>query len=178
MSASAKTTLGLLPPSSRLIFFTLLAASRMISWPVVVSPVNATLPMPGWAAIAAPAVPPGPVTTLTTPGGKPASRASSPRRRADIGELLRVLLAQRGELRERAPALARGPARPAFRGVECRLRGLDGLVDVRLAAERRGRDRRAGRGVDELESLPIGGIDGLAADDHAQRGDIGAGTAG
>ena len=35
-------------------------ASRMISWPVVVSPVNATLPMPGWAAIEAPAVPPGP----------------------------------------------------------------------------------------------------------------------
>jgi hypothetical protein len=55
-SASAKTTLGLLPPSSRLIFFTLPAASRMISWPVPVSPVNATLPMPAWAAMAAPAV--------------------------------------------------------------------------------------------------------------------------
>ena len=40
---------GLLPPSSRLTFFTLPAASRMISWPVVVSPVKATLPMPGWA---------------------------------------------------------------------------------------------------------------------------------
>ncbi len=77
--------LGLLPPSSRLIFFTLLAASRMISWPVVVSPVKATLPTPGCAAIAAPAEPPGPVTTLTTPGGKPASRASSPRRIAVSG---------------------------------------------------------------------------------------------
>ena len=62
---------GLLPPSSSEIFFTLPAASRMISWPVVVSPVNATLPMPGWAAIDAPAVPPGPVTTLRTPGGMP-----------------------------------------------------------------------------------------------------------
>ena len=55
-SASAKTMFGLLPPSSSEIFFTLPEASRMISWPVVVSPVNATLPMPGWAAIAAPAV--------------------------------------------------------------------------------------------------------------------------
>ena len=86
MSASAKTMFGLLPPSSRLIFFTLLEASRMISWPVVVSPVKATLPMPGWAAIAAPAVPPGPVTTLRTPGGKPASSASSPSRIAVSGE--------------------------------------------------------------------------------------------
>ena len=57
----------------------------MISWPVVVSPVNATLPIPGWAAIAAPAVPPGPVTTLNTPGGMPASSASSPSRIAVSG---------------------------------------------------------------------------------------------
>jgi len=57
----------------------------MISWPVVVSPVKATLPTPGCAASAAPALPPGPVTTLTTPGGKPASSASSARRMADNG---------------------------------------------------------------------------------------------
>src|SRR3990172_6136968 len=80
--------LGLLPPSSRLTFFTLFEASRMISWPVVVSPVKATLPTPMWAAIAAPAEPPGPVTTFTTPAGNPASRASSPSRRAVIGERL------------------------------------------------------------------------------------------
>ncbi len=86
MSASAKTMLGLLPPSSSEIFFTFPDASRMISWPVVVSPVNATLPMPGWAAMDAPAVPPGPVTTLRTPAGMPASRASSPRRIAVSGE--------------------------------------------------------------------------------------------
>jgi hypothetical protein len=76
---------GLLPPSSRLTFFTFPAARRRISWPVAVSPVKATLPTPGWAAIEAPAVPPGPVTTLTMPGGKPASRASSPRRMAVSG---------------------------------------------------------------------------------------------
>ena len=85
-SASAKTMFGLLPPSSSEIFFTLPAASRMISWPVVVSPVKATLPMPGWAAMDAPAEPPGPVTTLRTPAGMPASRASSPSRIAVNGE--------------------------------------------------------------------------------------------
>jgi hypothetical protein len=77
---------GLLPPSSSETFFTLPEASRMISWPVVVSPVNATLPTPGWAAMDAPAVPPGPVTTLSTPGGMPASNASSPSRIAVNGE--------------------------------------------------------------------------------------------
>ena len=76
---------GLLPPSSSEIFFTLAEASRMISWPVVVSPVKATFPTPGWAAIEAPALPPGPVTTLRIPAGMPASRASSPRRIAVSG---------------------------------------------------------------------------------------------
>ena len=78
--------LGLLPPSSSEIFFTLFEASRMISWPVVVSPVKATLPMPACPAIAAPAEPPGPVTTFSTPGGIPASSASSPSRIAVNGE--------------------------------------------------------------------------------------------
>ena len=64
---------------------TLPAASRMISWPVVVSPVKAILPTRGCAASAAPAEPPGPVMTLTTPGGKPASSASSPSRIAVSG---------------------------------------------------------------------------------------------
>ena len=77
---------GLLPPSSSEIFFTLPDASRMISWPVVVSPVNATLPTPGCAAMAAPADPPGPVTTLSTPAGMPASSASSASRIAVSGE--------------------------------------------------------------------------------------------
>ena len=57
----------------------------MISWPVVVSPVKATLPIPGCAAIDAPTVPPGPVTTLRTPAGMPASSASSPSRIAVSG---------------------------------------------------------------------------------------------
>ncbi len=86
MSASANTTLGLLPPSSRLTFLIVPAAVRMISWPVAVSPVNAILPTPGWAARPPPTIGPGPVMTLSTPGGNPASRASSPSRSAVRGE--------------------------------------------------------------------------------------------
>ncbi len=86
MSASANTMLGLLPPSSRLTFLMVPAAVRMISWPVAVSPVNATLPTPGCAASPPPTTGPGPVTTLSTPAGSPASSASSPSRRAVSGE--------------------------------------------------------------------------------------------
>ncbi len=85
-SASANTMLGLLPPSSRLTFFTVAAAARRIACPVAVSPVNAILPMPSCAAIAAPTEAPGPVTTLSTPGGSPASSASSAKRMAVSGE--------------------------------------------------------------------------------------------
>ncbi len=58
----------------------------MISWPVAVSPVNAILPTPGCAARPPPTTGPGPVTTLSTPAGRPASSASSPRRSAVSGE--------------------------------------------------------------------------------------------
>src|SRR4029079_10716689 len=63
-------------------------------------PVKATFPIPGWAAIEAPAVPPGPVTTFSTPAGMPASRASSPSRMAvsgvyDAGLRIAVLPAAR-----------------------------------------------------------------------------------
>lgn len=40
-------------------------------------PVKATFPIPIWLEMAAPAVLPSPVKTLTTPGGKPASAMSS-----------------------------------------------------------------------------------------------------
>lgn len=83
-SASGKTKDGDLPPSSRLTFFRLPAAAWTISLPTSVEPVNATLSTSGWAASAAPGVP-SPVTMLTTPGGKPASMISSPRRMAESG---------------------------------------------------------------------------------------------
>lgn len=71
--------LGDLPPSSIVTFFTDPAEAAMIRWPVSHEPVKAILSTSGWAERAAP-VSPAPVTTLTTPGGTPASRQSSAKR--------------------------------------------------------------------------------------------------
>src|SRR5215471_6983952 len=85
MSASLKTTLGDLPPSSREIFFRLPVEAWTISLPTSVDPVNATLSTSSCAARAAPAVSPYPGTMLTTPSGNPASWISSPKRSAVSG---------------------------------------------------------------------------------------------
>jgi hypothetical protein len=50
----------------------------MIDLPVLVSPVNAILSMPGCSTIAWPTLEPGPVITFNTPGGRPTSMAISP----------------------------------------------------------------------------------------------------
>src|SRR5262245_14824096 len=72
-SESAKKMFGDLPPNSSEIFFNVDAALRMMILPTSTLPVNAILSTLGCATIAAPAVSPTPVTTLTTPGGSPAS---------------------------------------------------------------------------------------------------------
>jgi hypothetical protein len=77
MSASRNTTLGLFPPSSRVTGRTRSAAARRISLPTAVLPVNEILSMWGWRTRAAPVSGP-PLTTLTTPGGMPASRQIFP----------------------------------------------------------------------------------------------------
>ncbi|MNV84605.1 hypothetical protein D3C71_1784910 [compost metagenome] len=59
----------------------LLAEALMTSRPTWVEPVNANRLTSGCAASAAPASAPIPVTTLTTPGGRPASSSSSAVRR-------------------------------------------------------------------------------------------------
>ena len=69
-SASAKQMFGLLPPSSSEIRFTFPAARRMTSWPVPVSPVRATLPMPGCDAIADPTDVAGPRHDVEDTGGQ------------------------------------------------------------------------------------------------------------
>jgi hypothetical protein len=74
---------GDLPPSSSETFFMLPVAAVVTSRPTSVEPVKATLSTPGWAAMAAPTTLPGPVTTLITPGGKPAFSASSASRKVD-----------------------------------------------------------------------------------------------
>ncbi len=69
--------LGDLPPSSIVWGIRWSAAACMICLPVTVSPVNETLAMRGLAAIAWPTVRPGPVTTLSTPGGRMSAVSSA-----------------------------------------------------------------------------------------------------
>ncbi len=76
---------GLLPPSSRLTRFTRRAAAAWMLRPVATDPVNDRASTAGCSTSAAPAVSPRPCTTLNTPGGIPASTASSAIRTAAIG---------------------------------------------------------------------------------------------
>ena len=76
---------GDLPPSSSETFFRLPAAARTMILPTSVEPVKAILSTSGCATSGAPASSPKPVTTLTTPGGSPASSISSPSRSAESG---------------------------------------------------------------------------------------------
>src|SRR5581483_7701981 len=84
-SVSSNTSVGFLPPSSRLIVLNSGAAVRAISAPVLVPPVNETVGTFGCATSAAPAFAPYPCTTLNTPAGRPASRHSSVSRWAVVG---------------------------------------------------------------------------------------------
>src|SRR4051795_2266425 len=79
-SASANTMLALLPPSSSVTRFTCSAQPAMMRLPTAVDPVNAILRTSGCSTIRQPTSSPVPTTTLRTPGGMPASRASSPNR--------------------------------------------------------------------------------------------------
>ncbi len=83
-SASSKTTKGDFPPSSRLSRFPLPAVASRIARPTSVEPVKAILSTSGCATSAAP-VRPSPVTTFTTPGGRPPSRHTSAKRSAVRG---------------------------------------------------------------------------------------------
>ena len=80
-------------------------------------------------------------------------------RRLELGQLLAVLLDERRELREGPAALAGGPGRPALAVVERLLGGGDGPIDVLAATERRLGDDLAGRRVDDVERLAVGGVD-------------------
>jgi hypothetical protein len=62
-----------LPPSSSVTGTAFLAAAIWTSAPVATEPVNDRWSTPGWAASAAPASSPRPVTTLSAPAGSPAS---------------------------------------------------------------------------------------------------------
>ena len=71
-----------LPPSSKDIFFPEPAIARLRTRPMPVDPVNPTLSTSGCVAIEEPNLP-SPVTTLKTPGGRPASAHISANTRAE-----------------------------------------------------------------------------------------------
>jgi len=70
-SASSRITFADLPPSSSETLFTVPAATSLTSRPARVEPVNETMSIPSWAAIASPTTGPYPVTRLKAPGGRP-----------------------------------------------------------------------------------------------------------
>ncbi|GGY15389.1 hypothetical protein GCM10010510_71380 [Streptomyces anandii JCM 4720] len=75
-SASAKITLGFLPPSSSATFFTVAAAAAMIRLPVSGPPVKETMSTAGFSESGAPTSGPGPRTRLPAPAGSPASSSA------------------------------------------------------------------------------------------------------
>jgi hypothetical protein len=76
---------GDLPPSSSETRFRVGIEAANTIWPPSVPPVKATLSTPGWPASTVPVTSPTPLRTLTTPGGKPASRISSANRSEESG---------------------------------------------------------------------------------------------
>ena len=84
-SASANTMLALLPPSSSVTRLTWRAQPAMISRPTSVDPVKTILRTSGWSTSRCPTTLPLPGSTVSTPSGSPAARASSPIRRAVSG---------------------------------------------------------------------------------------------
>ncbi len=64
------------------------AAVLRTATPLAVEPVSVTVEQLGCPSSAAPVSPPGPVTTLSTPGGSPASTSASAIRSAVNGVLL------------------------------------------------------------------------------------------
>ena len=77
-SASGKTTIGFLPPSSSVTVLTLAAAA--LAWirrPVAALPMKAIRPMPGCLTSASPTSLPSPVSVCTTPGGNSRCRSSA-----------------------------------------------------------------------------------------------------
>ena len=83
--ASSRMTLGDLPPSSRATAFTDCEASSLTRLPARVEPVNDTMSMSGWPAIASPTTGPVPDTRLKTPAGSPTSSMISARMKALSG---------------------------------------------------------------------------------------------
>jgi hypothetical protein len=83
-----------LPPSSRVTRLTLAAAAWATLMPVAVDPVNATLSTPLCAASDSPVDRSQPVTTLSTPAGRPASCSTCANATVEAGECSEGLTTQ------------------------------------------------------------------------------------
>ena len=85
-SASSKTMLGFLPPSSMVVRLIVFAALAITMRPVSTPPVKAILSTRGSSTSVPPATGPSPVTMFTAPAGTPASARISARISADSGD--------------------------------------------------------------------------------------------
>src|SRR2546427_293711 len=135
---------GALPPNSRCTRFTPALAAAMIFFPVTVSPVTETMATSGCVTSAAPTSPPGPVTTLSTPAGRPASSAALAISRVESG----VQLA--GLTTTVLPAASAGPRCRRRPGLNPILRRGRGAVHVLRPGPGDAGDAFLGRWVDDL----------------------------
>ena len=83
--ASSNTTNADLPPSSRVTFLMVSAASAATRLPARTDPVKLTMSTIGCDAIASPTAGPYPVTMLSTPAGRPMASQASASSRAFSG---------------------------------------------------------------------------------------------
>ena len=101
-----------LPPSSITIGLSVAAHAACSLRAVTVPPVKLILSTPGWLTSAFPTSGP-PVTTLTTPGGMPASRQSRPKVTGENGASSGDLITrQQPAARAGAPPMAQNPSGP------------------------------------------------------------------
>ena len=85
-SASAKTRLAPLPPSSRQTLLSVSAAFLVMSLPARVDPVKEIMSTSGWPDRRVPTPAPSPLTRLNTPLGSPAESTISANRIEDSGD--------------------------------------------------------------------------------------------
>ena len=180
MSASAKTMLALLPPSSRVTRFTWSAQPAMIRLPTSVEPVKQTLRTSGWVTNRSPTTEPLPGMTVSTCSGRPASRASSPSRiggqRGQLGGLEHdgVAGGQRGR---EAPAGDRHREVPGHDDADHAERLVERHVDAAghrdLPAEQPlGRAGVVVEAVADVAGLPARVAPGVAGVAHLELGEL------
>src|SRR5437660_1283343 len=143
-SASSKTMKGALPPSSRESFLTVPAHWAMRIFPISVEPVKESLRTMGLEVSSAPISVAEPLTTLSTPRGRPARAASSASATAENGG-----------------ALLGGFLAPCGEGA---IGGFDGLAGFGAGEFWDGADDFASGGIVHFERLPRRCLDPLAVD--------------